>query len=254
MDKACLYGAAKKVIRYLFPNVCMICRRVLVSGVNCSSSTRSLQICTHCLSQFPLRRSSERWFSCLSDPYESDPIPQFQVWALFHYEMPVTMLLRQLKFHSRRYCGTLVGELMGQEFPGDLPVKPDAVVPVPLSDQRLRKRGYNQAEVLGMGLSASLGVPILPEVLRRTRNTKQQSRYSEPEMRQKNVRGAFALGKDWDISGWNILLVDDILTTGATLHEAAKLLYEHGAACVIGVVAATHRELEETDSVKRLYL
>ena len=159
--------------------------------------------------------------------------------------MPVTKLLRNLKFQSWLYAGKLLGHLIAREFPDDLPVRWDAVIPVPLSRQRMRKRGYNQASVLGAELAEKLGIPLLEEALVRTRNTHQQSRYSDPVQRSENVESAFAVEEAWDIKGWNILLVDDILTTGATLHEAARVLYEAGASCVTGVVAATHRGKED---------
>ncbi len=224
----------------------MICGSVLIEGRNCGKTTGKLQVCTSCLSTFPVRDSSERWFPCLSDPYEQDPIPDFSVWALFHYDAPVTTLLRSMKFNSKIYCGTLIGELIGREFPKDIPFQWDAVVPIPLSEKRMEKRGFNQAEVLAQGLAKHLNLPICNNVIRRTRHTHQQSRFTEPSERSENVKGAFAIGEDWDISGWNILLVDDILTTGSTMHEAARILLENGACRVFGVVAATHRENVES--------
>ena len=232
-------------VHFLIPPVCMLCGRVLVKGRNCGEELLHLQICSSCLSQFPVRFSKDRWFPCLSDPYEEDPLPDLAVWTLFHYEAPVSTLLRKMKFHSKKYCGVLIGELIGREFPSDVPFRWDAVIPVPLSEKRLEARGFNQAEVLAKGLSEHLGVPLCNNVIRKIKHTKQQSRFTEPSRRTENVKGAFAVDEKWDITGWNILLVDDILTTGATLHEAAKILHENGAGRVFGAVAATHRENTE---------
>lgn len=232
----------REIADLLFPSVCMVCGQILSPGDNCSTQMKDLQICVKCLSKFPIRREKDRWFPCLSDPYETDPIPDFKVWAMLHYSMPVTMLLRRMKFQSARYCGTLIGMLMGREFPKDLPVKFQAMIPIPLSEKRKAARGFNQAEVLGEELASQLQIPLLPEVLVRTRHTGQQSRFHDPLQREGNVAGAFAVEESWDIRGWNILLIDDILTSGATLHEAARVLYQAGAALVVGVVAATHRE------------
>ncbi len=233
---------------FLFPPVCMVCGHILVPGDNCSKQMKDLQICVKCLSTFPVRLENERWFPCLSNGYETDPIPDFKVWTMLHYRMPVTMLLRRMKFQSAQYCGTLIGYLMGREFPRNLPLKFQAILPIPLSDQRRESRGFNQAEVLGEQLSSAISVPMLTEVLVRTRHTKQQSRYKDPLQRDSNVVGAFAVDESWDITGWNILLIDDILTSGATLHEAAKVLYAAGAAQIIGVVAATHRENSKNEN------
>lgn len=246
MMKTAIKRAALATLSYLFPTVCIVCGRVLLEEVNCGQRMKKSQICTSCLAKLPLRLSTERWFPCLSEPFSDDPIPEFSVWALFHYEMPVTALVKRFKFFSEIYCGELLSELMGREFPKNTPVKWDAVVPVPLSEKRLKKRGYNQAEVLAKGLSEHLQIPLCNNVIRKVRHTKQQSRYTEPLERSKNVEGAYAIDESWDITGWNIILVDDILTTGATLHEAAKVLFENGAATVVGAVCATHRENVET--------
>jgi ComF family protein len=246
MERTAVTSAFREAVRFLFPNICMICGRVLVEGRNCGHTTGKLQICTSCLSTFPVRSSSERWFPCLSHPSEQDPAPDLSVWALFHYDAPVTMLLRSMKFNSKIYCGTLIGELIGREFPMDFPFEWDAVIPIPLSEKRLEKRGFNQAEILAGGLAKHLNIPICNNVIRRTRNTHQQSRFTKPAERAANVKGAFAMGEEWDITGWNILLVDDILTTGSTMHEAARILLENGACRVFGVVAATHRENVES--------
>ena len=236
-----IHSILDQVTDYLFPPVCMICGRVL-SERNASPYLIKRQLCVRCLSAFPIRLQNERWFPCLSDPYETDPIPDFSVWALFHYEMPVTGLLKRLKFRSASYCGYLLGDLMGREFPKDLDVPFTSAIPIPLSEKRLEKRGFNQSALLGEGLAKALSVPLLEEVLIRKRHTKQQSRFHDPLLREGNVSGAFAVDESWDIRGWNILLLDDILTSGATLHEAARVLYAAGANLVVGVVVATHRE------------
>lgn len=245
MENSALTRAVNTTIRFLFPDICMLCGRVLVEGDNCGRTTGKLQICPSCLSALPVRSSSERWFPCLSDPYEQDPIPDFAVWALFHYEEPVTTLLRRMKFNSKIFCGNLIGELLGREFPTDLPFEWDAIIPIPLSEKRLRTRGFNQSEILAGGLAKHLNIAVCNNVLSRTRHTHQQSRFTKPQERAENVKGAFAVGEEWDISGWNILLVDDILTTGSTLHEAAATLFQAGASRVFGAVAATHREKEK---------
>ena len=169
MEKSALTRAVNTTIRFLFPDICMLCGRVLVEGDNCGRTTGKLQICPSCLSALPVRSSSERWFPCLSDPYEQDPIPDFAVWALFHYEEPVTTLLRRMKFNSKIFCGNLIGELLGREFPTDLPFEWDAIIPIPLSEKRLRTRGFNQSEILAGGLAKHLNIAVCNNVLSRTR-------------------------------------------------------------------------------------
>jgi len=235
----------KALVQYFFPPVCSVCGRVLVDGKNCDPKLLRIGICRPCLSRMPVRLKEERICPCLSDPYDDDPIPDLSVWVLFHYETPVTSMLRRLKFQDGEYCGILLGELAGREILFDLPFVPDAVVPIPLSKKRKEKRGYNQAAVIGERIAALLHVPLLEDVLVRTRHTKQQSRFNDPLVRSKNVEGAFALSEDWDVQGLSILIVDDILTSGATIHEAAKVLHNAGVKEVMGAVCASHRTLPE---------
>jgi len=232
----------QKAVHFFFPSTCLVCKRVLVEGENCNAFLLQQGICRTCLAELPLRLSEERWHPCLSDRYEEDPVSDFYVWVMFHYDQSVPELLRRLKFSRAKYCGTAMGSLMAQELPSDLPFRPHAILPIPLSEQRLAQRGYNQAAVIGAKIAERLEVPMLENVLVRTRHTGQQSRVVDPKLREQNIEGAFAVSEEWDIRGWNILLVDDILTSGATLHEAAKVLRLNHAAILAGAVCASHRQ------------
>jgi ComF family protein len=112
----------------------------------------------------------------------------------------------------------------------------DALVPVPLHPRRLRWRGFDQAALLAVGLSGRSGLPVRP-LLERTRETDQQARLSADE-RWVNVRGAFAVASGQDPRGLHLLLVDDVLTTGATLGACATALLAGGAASVSAVTLA----------------
>ena len=105
----------------------------------------------------------------------------------------------------------------------------DRIVPVPLSPQRLRERGYNQASLLSRVLSEKLGIPCQPTDLRRIRNTSQQTQLSGRQ-RIENVKGAFAASTDF--AGQALLLVDDVITTGSTLSACASALIAGGAGTV----------------------
>ncbi len=111
-------------------------------------------------------------------------------------------------------------------------------VPIPLSGTKFRKRGYNQAEILAKGLSKKFGFPVV-NILRRVRETKSQFSLNKKE-RAENMAGAFGLRKRFEsyIKNKNLLLVDDVLTTGATLSEAAKTLKKNGANKVWGIAFA----------------
>lgn len=114
---------------------------------------------------------------------------------------------------------------------------PDLIVPVPLHRSRLRKRGFNQALLLGNILSDRLSIPMLPAGLARIRQTEPQIELSA-EQRRSNVKGAFTSTRPPDIAGRRILLLDDVMTTGSTVDECSKELQKAGASSTIVVTVA----------------
>jgi len=112
----------------------------------------------------------------------------------------------------------------------------DVVIPVPLHPARLRERGFNQAELLAKILGQRINL-TLSRALERTRYTTTQTAFDRID-RMENLRGAFRLRKSIDVRGLQVLLVDDILTTGSTLSECARVLREAGAQSVYAVTAA----------------
>lgn len=117
--------------------------------------------------------------------------------------------------------------------------KPDAVAPVPLHWRRRWRRGYNQSAAVARGVSEALGLPLAENWLRRTRDTASQTTMS-PSSRWENMRGAFRVRRPSAVRGLRVLLVDDVLTTGATGSAAAAALMDAGAAQVTVAVLA-HR-------------
>jgi ComF family protein len=111
------------------------------------------------------------------------------------------------------------------------PMQPvDALTPVPLHRSRLRARGYNQSALLAAVVAETLNLPVVEAVVR-TRATAQQTRLSGPE-RTANVAGAFALSPGFDLSGANVVLIDDVVTTSSTLNACAQVLTDNGAVMV----------------------
>lgn len=124
-------------------------------------------------------------------------------------------------------------------------LRANLIVPVPMYWGRRLGRGTNSPEILARSLGQSLGIPVGRRVLRRRRNTLPQAELS-PSQRFRNVRGAFAVRAGYDLEGARVLLVDDILTTGATCSEAAKMLKQAGAAMVAAAVIARAQGLDAT--------
>jgi ComF family protein len=137
--------------------------------------------------------------------------------------------------HALKYEGWgKVAEQMAQRmarlsWPPDVVEERAALVPVPLASARKRERGYNQSELLARGLSLRWHIPVFDDVIARLRATESQTRLT-PEQRQGNVAGSFQIGSGIaGLVGAHVVVVDDVVTTGATLNECAKVLYEGGA-------------------------
>jgi ComF family protein len=158
-----------------------------------------------------------------------------QTWSLFPYQTPLKEAIVLLKYRGKLSLAKPLAQAMMQTLPV-LPVI-DAIIPVPLHPQRLRKREYNQSLLLADRLSHHTHIPLLLACLFRNRPTIPQTSLSRKE-RLRNIRGAFSVAKPADIQERRILLVDDVFTTGTTLHECAKTLRRAGSGPVYGLTLA----------------
>jgi ComF family protein len=144
-------------------------------------------------------------------------------------------LLQELKFNGRLELAAALGLLLARHPELARRAKDyDLIAPVPLHPARLRERGFNQALELARPLSSRLGIPLSASVLRRARPTRRQQGLTRRE-REQNLRLAFSAAS---LDGRRILLLDDIMTTGATLRAAARCLLEAGASAVDVAVPA----------------
>lgn len=153
------------------------------------------------------------------------------------YEDVMREALRAFKFRGRRALAAPLGDLladMGGRLPAGVPA---LLLPVPLHPRRERERGFNQASLLARRVGRAWRVPVRDDVLVRAVATPSQTELDAPA-RRANVRDAFRLRRPETITGCHVLLVDDILTTGATLSECARCLREGGAATVGALTVA----------------
>lgn len=184
----------------------------------------------HCQScALPLAADGLTCGECLLEP------PAFeQVAVPWVYAFPVDSLITRFKHNAKWPFGHLLADVLGQylqhRFEEDLP-RPDVLLPVPLANKRLRRRGFNQASMLARWLSVSLDLPCEEQVLRRTMDTEAQQDL-DAKARKRNLRNAFALAPEAQVRGRHFALVDDVLTTGATAQALARLLMNAGAARV----------------------
>jgi ComF family protein len=160
------------------------------------------------------------------------------VVRLGSYEATLRSVVLRMKRQTHRALAIVVGDLLFNARVADWEaLKPDAVVPVPMHWSRRVWRGFNSPETISERLARHLDVPLASHLLRRRRRTAPQANLP-PTRRLANVRGAFRATAHPDLAGARLLLVDDIMTTGATVNEAAKMLTRAGASFVgIAVVA-----------------
>jgi ComF family protein len=150
---------------------------------------------------------------------------------LWRYEFPCDRLIQALKYRARlALAGYFARALVSRTLP-----EIDVIVPMPLHPKRLAERGFNQALEIARGVARPLGVKMEPRGVQRVRDTAPQTGLPY-EDRAKNVRGAFDCALD--ISGASVAVVDDVMTTGATLNEVARVLKRAGAARVENLVIA----------------
>lgn len=204
------------------------------SCVLCSAEARRLDLCRRCVSVLPRIAhgctgcgipiaSGRLCAACLRRPH------LFQrVCIPYRYEPPLSSLILRLKFRRRIEIAAPLGGLLLQSV-GALPAPPpDVIVPVPLHTARLRQRGFNQALEIARPLSVALGLPLAPRLVRRLRNTAAQSSLDDSAARRRNVRGAFEVDRRGCARITHVAIVDDVVTTGATVTEIARALRRAG--------------------------
>lgn len=218
--------------RLLWPTRCLACDDPGLDGIDlCAACEATLPdtgpACLGCA--LPLVSGDARCGTCLGARS-----PLTEVHAAFVYVAPLDRLLPRLKFAGDLAAGRLVSQLMAERFRNVS--RPDALVPIPLHRARLRQRGFDQALELARPLGRSLGVPVLPGALMRHKPTQEQSRLSAIA-RSRNVKGAFAARERLPLPR-HVALLDDVMTTGATLRAAAIALRRAGVERVDAWVAA----------------
>ncbi|MBO4450522.1 MAG: ComF family protein [Clostridiales bacterium] len=246
----------KETLEFMFPPCCVICGKVadaddrfskydLFSRAYCGRPSE-LHICGKCLSSFTPNEPDRRWLLCLSNPFDGDPCPGLPLYMPMAYEGTVKRAMPIIKFGKKAELAALFGCLLGTFMKTDQ-VHADLIIPVPLSPSRLKERGFNQAAEMAKPASAILGIPYAGDVLYRKRDTKRQTELKGNLARIANVTGAFGVSEEWDLTGMTVIVADDVVTTGFTLHEAASALYEAGAEKVLCVAFAGNRQAKNAE-------
>lgn len=211
------------IAHLLYPWKCVFCESVL----------KDTDICHECEKKLP--------YTVGDSAMQKFPFIDKCVSPLY-YNDKVRASVHRYKFggcsaYSRRY-----GILMSDCVENNLDCRSiDVISWIPLSKKRLRQRGYDQARLLAEEIAAKTGLPCR-QLLQKVKNNSAQSLTRDAKQRRENVAGVYALDDGADVSGLRILLVDDVVTTGATMSEAARILRKAGAKSVFGVTLARHED------------
>ena len=197
----------------------------------------------------PCRRALPRLLpplcpKCSRPLVQEDRCPICQRWRLeingirspFLFQGVVRQAIHQLKYNNFKALASPLAQLLA-EYVETRPLPVEVIVPIPLHSRRLRERGYNQSALLAQELGRLISLPVVEDSLFRLRDTPAQARAPNAEIRRSNVVGVFACC-DEELKGKQVLLIDDVCTTGATLDSCAIALNRAGASSVWGLALA----------------
>lgn len=219
----------KSVVNLFFPKLCTACREPLVTGQEI--------ICTACRMQLPYLNSPLNNENPVAKVFWGR-VPLEHAGALFYYKKNsiVQALLHDFKYKNNDEIGKIFGKEMSNVLQKNQ-ASFTAVVPVPLHPKKLKKRGYNQSEVLSTVIAEELKIPVLKDLLRKQSDTSTQTKKNRND-RWDNTAEKFVLGNT-PVSG-HVLLVDDVITTGATLDFCANLIRKAYPDTKISVMAMAY--------------
>ncbi len=224
----------KYISALFFPEVCAGCETLLRSG--------EMMICTQCRHELPLTgHETERENEAFKSFYGKLPVENVAALLFFRRKGKVQHIIHKIKYKGREDLGAMIGNWQASLI-DPAQWRADFIIPVPLHPRKLKKRGYNQVTAYGKALSAQLGIPYLENVLVKTNYTRTQS--GKTFLERTNVKDkGFEVVNSAGYQHCHLILVDDVLTTGATLEACGKaLLSIPGAKLSILTMAMTHKE------------
>jgi ComF family protein len=221
------------LLHLLYPQICF--------GCGTDQIEKSMPLCNECIHDLPLTD----FFSINENPIEKIfwgrvPVQNAGALLFFTKDSLVQTLMSQLKYHHNKKVGILFGRLMGASIASEEKFEQiDLIIPIPILHSKINSRGYNQSQVIAMGIEQVWKRPIVHDVLIKKNWSNSQTK-KDRKARLLQIPDLFILNHPKSIEGKNILLVDDVLTTGATLEAAiASLMTGSPASISIAVAAYT---------------
>lgn len=233
----------ERILELIYPNKCIYCNELIPIGGDslvCEECSNNIKVadkprCIMC--DRPIK------ITAVCHICKDMNIYFDKGFAVYNYEGKVKNAILNFKYNNKKRNCKPFSDIMLKYFLENSDTMPDIIVPVPLYKKRYRKRGFNQSELLAIEISKGLGIETL-NVLDRIKETKPQSGLKMAQ-RIKNLKGAFALNEKYEVKDKNILIIDDIFTTGATCNECAKVLRKNGAQTIMFLTIASVRDAEK---------
>lgn len=220
MSNLTVRTVVRDFVSLFYPQYCLACSTTLFKGEDV--------VCSRCMLEMPQTNYHLDPDNALNRRFRGR-LPLEMAAALFRFSKSGTIqkLLHQFKYKNHPEIGVMLGKLYGSKLKTSQANLFDLIIPVPLHPAKLRRRGYNQSEKFAEGLSLTMNAPVSDSVLRRVVRTHTQTRKSKLE-RWENVGGVFGISDVEAIHNRRILLVDDVVTTGATIEACGSLLIDGG--------------------------
>lgn len=218
-----LNNLTKTSLNWLFPKKCLVCE--LAPQKNhpcCESCYNELPFQSHACQQCGQRFSagSDYCGRCINNPPVFD-----SCFCPFQYKGVIKTHIQNFKYYEKPELSTILAELLEFELQENTIELPELIIPVPLHASRLRYRGYNQSLLLAKKLSKKLDIPIAQDFIKKQKNTTAQAGLTLKK-RQKNLKGSFGVKKNYQAK--SIAIIDDVVTSGATVNEISKILKKNG--------------------------
>ncbi len=217
------------LVQWVYPPRCLLC-----GHTGQKQGHEAVDLCGHCQQRLPFNETA--CLSCalplprgigpeaICGQCQNKP-PAFDAsFSLFCYEQPVVWLVQQLKFNDRLAHARLLGNMLAQRVEACVD-RPQCIIPVPLFNKRLRQRGFNQSVELAKPVAKKTGLPLELSLAIRTRPTESQTGL-DAKQRRKNIKGAFKTIRH--VPYRHVAIIDDVVTTGSTVNELARVLKKSG--------------------------
>ena len=218
-----LYRALSQAINWLAPHKCFGCKKTI---------NKASAFCDACYLELPfqsrtcaqcgqiLAAETDYCGRCINNPPFYD-----ECFCPFEYQTPIKDLICALKYNDKAEYAKMIGRLLASEVKQNQTSLPDAIIPVPIHISRLRSRGFNQSKLIADQVGKELNIKVLNNVITKTKATPAQAQQSLIN-RKKALRNCFAMQKK--LCAQNVAIIDDVVTTGSTVNEIAKILKKNG--------------------------